>query len=85
MTDRIVKDFQPLRVLLFGSHARGDANPYSDIDLLIVFPQAPDKRQSTYAERWPICLYAKTLSLQPQMRLPGVATLLVRCCGLPSE
>lgn len=46
MTDRIVKNFQPLRVILFGSHARGDANPRSDIDLLVVVPQAPDKRQA---------------------------------------
>jgi predicted nucleotidyltransferase len=45
MTDRIVKDFQPMRVILFGSHARGDANPRSDIDLLVVFFQAPDKRK----------------------------------------
>ena len=46
MTDRIVRNFQPLRVILFGSHARGDANPYSDIDLLVVFSEAPDKRQT---------------------------------------
>jgi predicted nucleotidyltransferase len=28
----------PTRVLLFGSHARGQAGPWSDIDLLIVSP-----------------------------------------------
>ena len=28
----------PTRVLLFGSHARGTAGPYSDIDLLVVSP-----------------------------------------------
>jgi predicted nucleotidyltransferase len=46
MTDRIVQNFQPIRLILFGSHARGEANPHSDIDLLVVFPQAPDKRQT---------------------------------------
>ncbi|MDQ3703598.1 MAG: nucleotidyltransferase domain-containing protein [Chloroflexota bacterium] len=35
---RIVRDFRPLRVILFGSHARGDAHAESDIDLLVVMP-----------------------------------------------
>ena len=35
MTERIVRDFHPLRLSLFGSHARGDARPESDIDLLV--------------------------------------------------
>jgi predicted nucleotidyltransferase len=47
MTERIVRDFHPLRVILFGSHARGEAGPYSDIDLLVVLPQIADKRQAT--------------------------------------
>ena len=33
---RIVKRFRPNRIILFGSHARGDAGPDSDIDLLVV-------------------------------------------------
>jgi predicted nucleotidyltransferase len=32
---RIVERFQPKRIVLFGSHARGDAGPESDIDLFI--------------------------------------------------
>ena len=32
---RIVERFDPDRVVLFGSHARGDATPESDIDLLV--------------------------------------------------
>src|SRR5690348_15078741 len=35
---RLVKRFRPERVILFGSHARGDAGPDSDIDLLVVMP-----------------------------------------------
>jgi predicted nucleotidyltransferase len=46
MTDRIARDFHPLRIILFGSHARGDATADSDVDLLVVLPEAPDKRQA---------------------------------------
>jgi predicted nucleotidyltransferase len=38
MVQRIVDRFQPVRIVLFGSHARGDAGPDSDVDLLIVMP-----------------------------------------------
>jgi predicted nucleotidyltransferase len=46
MTDRIARDFHPLRIILFGSHARGDATADSDVDLLVVLAEAPDKRQA---------------------------------------
>ena len=45
ITSRIVRGFHPLRLILFGSHARGDARPDSDIDLLVVLPEVPDKRR----------------------------------------
>ena len=32
----VVTYFRPRRVILFGSHARGEAGPDSDIDLLVV-------------------------------------------------
>jgi uncharacterized protein len=38
MVRRIVEQFHPERVILFGSHARGDAGPDSDVDLLVVMP-----------------------------------------------
>lgn len=46
MTERIVQRFHPVRVILFGSHARGDARPDSDVDLLVVLPQVENKRES---------------------------------------
>jgi predicted nucleotidyltransferase len=36
LLDRVVDYFHPRRVLLFGSHARGEAGPDSDIDLLVI-------------------------------------------------
>ena len=44
MVERIVRDFDPRRIILFGSQARGDAVPDSDIDLLVVMDQVVDKR-----------------------------------------
>jgi predicted nucleotidyltransferase len=44
--DRIVNRFDPVQIILFGSHARGEARPDSDLDLLIVLPQATNKRQA---------------------------------------
>ncbi len=85
LTDRVVQNFQPVRLILFGSHARGEANPHSDIDLLVVFPQASDKRQSRYVVRSPPCLCVKMSSSQLQMRLLDVGISLARSCGLPFE
>jgi predicted nucleotidyltransferase len=36
MVKRIVKKFRPEQIILFGSQARGDAGPDSDVDLLVV-------------------------------------------------
>jgi predicted nucleotidyltransferase len=36
LLDPVVAYFQPRRIILFGSAARGDAGPDSDIDLLVV-------------------------------------------------
>lgn len=44
MVQRIVRQFHPERVILFGSHARGDAGPDSDVDLLVVMPVEGSRR-----------------------------------------
>ena len=36
MVQQIVNKFNPERIILFGSQARGDAGPDSDVDLLVV-------------------------------------------------
>src|SRR2546423_13020248 len=38
LTTRIVQQFQPDRIILFGSYAYGTPTPDSDVDLLIVIP-----------------------------------------------
>ena len=43
---RIVGQFQPTKIVLFGSRARGDDDEYSDIDLLVVMRDVQDKRQA---------------------------------------
>jgi predicted nucleotidyltransferase len=38
MVRRIVEAVDPDKIILFGSRARGDAKPHSDVDLLIIAP-----------------------------------------------
>ena len=47
MVKRIVARFRPLRIVLFGSRARGEAGKWSDVDLLVVLPEVADKRKAT--------------------------------------
>jgi predicted nucleotidyltransferase len=45
---RLVAAYQPERIYLFGSKARGDAGPDSDYDLLLVAPDdAPAERRDS--------------------------------------
>ena len=37
-SDRLVEEFRPRRVVLFGSHAHGRPRQDSDVDLLVVMP-----------------------------------------------
>ncbi len=46
MTERIVARFHPLKVILFGSHARREAGVDSDVDLLVVFSQLEDAHRT---------------------------------------
>ena len=47
ITRRLVEFYHPLRIYLFGSEARGDAGPDSDLDFCVVLPD--DAPQRLYA------------------------------------
>lgn len=38
LSERIAREFQPERIILFGSHASGHARADSDVDILVVLP-----------------------------------------------
>ncbi|MFH1715895.1 MAG: nucleotidyltransferase domain-containing protein [Planctomycetota bacterium] len=42
---RIVEQFHPAKIILFGSHARGGVGPDSDVDLLVVMDVEGSKRR----------------------------------------
>lgn len=46
VTKTIVERFRPRRIMVFGSHARGEAGPDSDLDLFIEMdtPRRPPER-----------------------------------------
>ena len=39
LVDRIVEAVDPLRIIAFGSAARGEMGPDSDVDVLVVMPE----------------------------------------------
>jgi len=43
---RIAAQFRPDRIILFGSHARNEGGPDSDVDLLVVMPVEGSKREA---------------------------------------
>ncbi len=46
LVQRIVAAVHPLRVVVFGSGARGDTHPDSDIDILVVMPEGTHRRHT---------------------------------------
>ena len=44
--ERITRKFNPLKIILFGSWARGEAREDSDIDLLVVLRKVDHKRRA---------------------------------------
>jgi predicted nucleotidyltransferase len=48
MVRRIVEGFHPERIILFGSHASGVADPDSDVDLLVVLRIDGSRRQVAF-------------------------------------
>jgi len=46
LVKRMVEAVRPLRIILFGSAARGEMGPDSDIDLLVVMPEGIHRRRT---------------------------------------
>jgi len=51
MVRRIVERFQPEKIILFGSRAKGEHVPESDVDLLVVVREVDDRRRLRIAMR----------------------------------
>ena len=64
--NQIVREFQPHRVILFGSYAYGRPTPDSDVDLLVVMPfqgrstEQAVKISSRLDHRFPIDVLVRT-------------------------
>jgi predicted nucleotidyltransferase len=50
ISQRLAREFEPERIILFGSHARGEAGPDSDIDLLVIMPLKNARRDKAGVE-----------------------------------
>ena len=51
----IAQEFNPEQIILFGSHARGDASSDSDVDLLVILPRHGKERHEQTAEIYRRC------------------------------
>ena len=49
MVALIADEFEPEQIILFGSRARGDAQPDSNVDLLVVMPDGTEETRTTIA------------------------------------
>lgn len=65
LSERIVDEFHPRRIVLFGSYAWGNPNPDSDVDLLVIMP----------FEGKPV---TKSVEMRLKVRPPFPVDLLVR-------
>ncbi len=70
LADKIAREFHPEKIILFGSHARGDAQPDSDVDLLVIMDldQHPSRTAAeityrVHPRRYPLDLIVRS----PQM------------------
>ncbi len=64
MVETIIREVSPETIILFGSRARGDARPDSDVDLLIVEtePFSPQRSRRKEAARLYIALKGLVIS-----------------------
>jgi len=68
MVDKLVAEYQPEKIILFGSYAHGDPDSGSDVDLLII-KDTPDR----FIDRWSTVQRI----LSDRKRKKGVDTIVV--------
>jgi uncharacterized protein len=71
IVSRIAARFSPDRIILFGSHARGDAHEDSDIDLLVLFSDVDDphaRAAEVYAALIGFCVLPKDIVVSTTAR-----------------
>jgi len=61
MKDRLVNEFDPDKVILFGSHAWGKPTEFSDIDLYVIVPDSKER---------PLARLRRALACLEGMRVP---------------
>jgi predicted nucleotidyltransferase len=69
VTERIVEALDPQRIILFGSYARGESNPDSDVDLLVVMES--DERPAARAARVSRLLRPRPFPMDIMVRTPA--------------
>ena len=73
IVQRIMDVFHPLRIILFGSAARGEAGQDSDIDLLVVMPDGTPRLRFLARGLFSLSLWRPTsrkISCATLIRLP---------------
>ncbi len=67
--DTIVREVKPDRVILFGSQARGEARPDSDLDVLIIDPEPFTPQHSRRQETARLYLALRKLGVAKDLLL----------------
>ena len=81
MVRRIAEQFGPEKIILFGSMARGEQGPDSDVDLLVVVREVTDRRALRVAMRRAVngmglskdILVLTSQEFERKRRIPGSA------------
>jgi predicted nucleotidyltransferase len=83
LSRRIVRQFRPRRIVLFGSYAEGRATPDSDVDLLVILPHRGKAVEKSVEISW--CARRKRYASASPWETPSSATSSrrARCCMKP--
>jgi len=73
VADHIAQQFNPQKIMLFGSYARGEAHDYSDVDVIVV---SPNFRKMGFMKR---------LESLSQMRTGKARTIAMDIVGYTSD